>query len=545
VSDPLPAEVAVIQLPGGVRYRLPRRPWGPASLMGVCFLVSGLLGTAFLSIWLCVVGSDLPANGLAVVDGMTLLLLAGGGLMLVMSLGLAGRGLSRLVGHGEVELRNDTLGGFGCWGPVRWGRRRPVAGLVRFDVCDASTDDRPGRVYEVPRAATEYNRLVAVWTADAEPVELARGYPREWLVPLARDLARRCGLAIDVTEEPLPNPAGFVDLPEQPADSRLRVEPTADGLRLSLPPGVFGRRPRVLVVLGDRLRVERGEHQQEWARRQLAGVRVGRLVDSEGPDTFQVHIDPHPGEGKRVRLTLGGEAEARWLATTLRHALGLADDPDGTPAPFLERPDPPAGCNIRQEPRAQGVHFVIPPIGYRHPDVRRYLMYGLAYLAGALALAGFLSALPDTPPDEVGLGGLFRTLWLLPVGLGLGVFAAAEEAVRRAHRHATLTVKGARLVISQTTLYGTRERTWRHFRIADVHVGDTLEGQEINPRTRQAVHDRTDPTFELHVHLTDGQIVRLLDGYGDADLQWLATALRRALGVPAAGVPCPAGPDAA
>jgi hypothetical protein len=47
------------------------------------------------------------------------------------------------------------------------------------------------------------------------------------------------------------------------------------------------------------------------------------------------------------------------------------------------------------------------------------------------------------------------------------------------------------------------------------------------------VLDGTDPTWELHIRPTGGEIVRLLDGYGDAELQWLATALRRALRLPA------------
>jgi hypothetical protein len=47
------------------------------------------------------------------------------------------------------------------------------------------------------------------------------------------------------------------------------------------------------------------------------------------------------------------------------------------------------------------------------------------------------------------------------------------------------------------------------------------------------VLDRADPTWELHIHLTGGELVRLLDGYGDAELQWLATAVRRAIGIAA------------
>jgi hypothetical protein len=99
-------------------------------------------------------------------------------------------------------------------------------------------------------------------------MDLARGYPRDWLVPLARELARRCRLAadgaelvpaIDVAEEPLPNSTGFVDLLEQPDDSRIAAERTSGGLKLELPRPAFGRRQAVLTVVGDRLRVEQGK----------------------------------------------------------------------------------------------------------------------------------------------------------------------------------------------------------------------------------------------------------------------------------------------
>jgi hypothetical protein len=526
-----PPDVTVTELPDGVRYRLPGRPWGTPAWIGLAAVVGGVLGTTFLSFWLWCVGSPLfRPGGLQPGEGMLFVFLGLGGMMLVMCAGLAVRGLTKLVGHNEIELRDDTISGFECWGPIRLGPRRAVAGLIRLDVRDALPDERPGRVYEEPRAATEFNALVASWPA-AE-VTLARGYPRSWLVPLANDLARRCRLAADrVSEEPLPNPAGFVDLPEQPIESRIEAAETGGELRLILPRSL-GRRPVELVVRGDRLRV--GED-REWSRRQLLDIRVARLTDSEGPDTFQVHIDPHPGEGKRVRLKLTDEAEARWLATTLRRALAM---PDG-PASFLERAERPAGCRIIEEPLAQGIRFVVPPVGFRHPDARRYLLLALAFLGAAAGVIAFIQFAMDGPPDEA--ADLLRLLWFLPGVFGLGLVGAVAEAVRRARRHATLTVAGDTLHVSQTSPFGTRDKEWPRSRIADVRVGHTLEGQVANPRIRRTVLDQADPTWELQIHLTGGELVRLLDGYGDADLQWLATAVRRGLGVSASPAALAAG----
>jgi hypothetical protein len=547
VSDPLPPEVTVTELPDGVRYRFPRRRWGPPALMGLGALVGGVLGSGFMSFWLWLVCSHLQVNGgNQGEDGMLLLFVAAGGWMLLMTLRLAVHGLSRLFGHSEIELRGDTLRGIECWGWLRLGWCRPIAGLNRFRVRDALVDDRPGRVYEEMNAATEYNAITVTWDGDAgeQSKQLGRGYPRDWLVPIARNLAGRCRLAaetdgtaearatasrIDVTAEPLPNPAGFVDLPEQPDDSRVLVARTDDGLRLTLPRKRFGRQQAAVTAFGDRLLVEQRDGSHEWARRQLADIRVARMIDSEGPDTFQVHIDPHPGEGKRVRLILGGEAEARWLATTLRRALAMPDaDPECVV--FLERAEKPAGCRILEQRNAVGVTLIVPATGYRHPDVRRYLLMAAGFVAAALAAGGILFAVSlEQLADDVRF--LPQFLWFLPALLLIGAAGALEEVVRRARRHATFTVIGDTLLVRRTNLYGTRQRQWRRLQVTDVRVGDTLEGRVVNPRTRRAVLDRNDPTWELHIHLRGGEIVRFLDGYGDADLQWLATVLRRALRV--------------
>ena len=556
MSNSLPPEIVVTEWQDGAHYRLPGRRWGLPALLGAGTLVAGLIGICFMSFWLWAVASQFFANaGPPGGDWMELLLLAAGTWMLLMMSRLVMRGLSRLVGHSEIELRGDILRSFECWGRLRWGRRRQISGLIRFDVRDAMVEERSGRVYETPRAAAEYNVITAVWAAGSgqKSMDLARGYPRDWLVPLARDLARRCRIAtdgerqsthaIDVAEEPLPNASGFVDQIEQPAESRIVVERVGAELRLSLPRRAFGRRQAVLTIHDDRLRVEQGNHlagRQEWSRHQLANIRVARIVDSEGPDTFEVHIEPHPGEGNRVHLAMTGEAEARWLATTLRRVLQIADA-DGSVAAFRERNEQPPGCKIVEERLARCARLVVPPVGYQHPDVRRYMRIGLGYLAVTLVASVLLFAMSDFKPLGDGATEILQFFWLLPIVFAIGVVGAIEEVVKRARRHATLTVDGDTLVVRQTNLYGTRERELHRSSVADIRVGDTLEGRGVNPRSRQAIRDRTDPTWELHIHLADGTIVRLLDGYGDAELQWLATVLRRTLQVAAAESGCAPG----
>jgi hypothetical protein len=85
-----------------------------------------------------------------------------------------------------------------------------------------------------------------------------------------------------------------------------------------------------------------------------------------------------------------------------------------------------------------------------------------------------------------------------------------------------LIVAGDRLMVQQSSLYSARREHWPRLRLAEVRVGDTSDGRVGN----------AEPTYELQIHLRNGEIVRFLDGYGDAELQWLATVLRRALRLP-------------
>jgi hypothetical protein len=91
--------------------------------------------------------------------------------------------------------------------------------------------------------------------------------------------------------------------------------------------------------------------------------------------------------------------------------------------------------------------------------------------------------------------------------------------VWRARWQGQLTVAGDRLILRSTTLFGTRSRQWQRASVADVRIG-------------RAWGEFAEANCELQIHLKDGKIVRVLPGYGDPELQWLATVLRRTLRVP-------------
>jgi hypothetical protein len=542
VTDRLPPELIVTELPDGVRYRLPRRKKGHFTWQGAVHLLGSLLmGIPFLSLWLWGVGYHMDwQDPLRAENGLVLMFMAFGLWMLLMAVELGGRGLFRWAGHSEIELRGGILAGIERLGWLRWSWRRPVAGLGRLLVRDAVREPGSIRIYESAAAAIDDNVLVPIWATDSGPEtkrkQLAPGYPRSWLLPLASDLARRCQLGEDhagmprpappitVSEEPLPNSAGFVELLEQPAGSKIAIQQTPDRLTVTVPPRWLGWRRVVFIASDGELVAVRtrlfGAERRQWSRPQLADIRVGCIHDSEGPDTPELHIQPYPGEGARFRLALADEAEARWLATVLRRAVGLPQDGSpGQAALFRERREQPAGSRIVCQEWSGGVTLTVPPAGR---DVKERIWCSLIALGGA-ALFGALVhfVFEDTRIYYVfaGLGGL------------LGI-ASLVDAANRACRHVVLTVADDRLMVRQTGLYGVRRQQWPRLRIADLRAGDVLDGRAISAYSRQLARDRTDATYELQIHLRNGEIIRYLDGYGDAELQWLSTVLRRALRVP-------------
>jgi hypothetical protein len=219
-------------------------------------------------------------------------------------------------------------------------------------------------------------------------------------------------------------------------------------------------------------------------------------------------------------LALGDEAEARWLATLLRRAMGLPHE--GSPAQastFRERRAQPAGSRVLCQEMPDGVTLTVPPAG---SGVKDRILCSLIALGGAAPFAVLVHLVFE---DAViyyvfsGLGGLLGIAFLVDAG-------------NQARRQVVLTVAGDRLIVQQTSLYGVRRQQWPRLRIADVRVGDSLDRRALPPHIRQLARDQADPPFELQIHLRNGEIVRVLDEYGAAELQWMATVPRRALGVP-------------
>jgi hypothetical protein len=256
---PLPPEIAVAELPHGIRYRLPTRSLGPWRWVGLGFL---LLGTV-----LCAAPAA-PLYQVSVGDSAPwLLLLVPAFLAVKGGIFLWKVGLLIVAGHSEIELDAGVLRAIECSGPVRWTWERRSAELRRFFVSEAVPQMTPftsgslGAVGNLCVITPEWQPVVGV--ATTRPLRLAPGYPREWLVALAEDLARRCAPAdvaaaapTAIAAVPMPAPApsfsarvvliqvlqqapdrsDYEELHERPVGSRIALDETPERLTLIVPP---------------------------------------------------------------------------------------------------------------------------------------------------------------------------------------------------------------------------------------------------------------------------------------------------------------------
>ncbi len=272
-----------------------------------------------------------------------------------------------------------------------------------------------------------------------------------------------------------------------------------------------------------------------WARaRPRQGIR--RLVVSNAAAADGTPAVPDAGGYLAVLRAQGEGAGALWLAPLYPRAwLGaladnltrrLADSGTGLPASapslavvvgeqaggplpdeFPDRPEPPATSAVVLERGDGGLTLAIPP--------QELGLGGGLLLHGAVesfVLAGVMTAWFLRAAAQA--GGLFPGLWVIlaaPWLMGLGmVLAFIHTLVCRW----TLTVTGEGLTFVQS--FPSRRREWTR---------DQLESIRVDPAENRQ--------FALRIGTKQGQMVRLLPGRPREELEWIATVLRQALGVPA------------
>jgi hypothetical protein len=236
----LPSEITVAEFGGGeVCYRLPRRPSGLVRFGGLLGMAMGaffaswpLLGLAFLRS----AGPPLdgPRRSLAVPILFVFepICFSLGGLLVF-------RGLLGLAGHTEIVVREGSLYSIDRWGFLRWTRRRPLEKLRGFRL--ENRGGRPG----VEERTEDWPTLKADF-GDGKSLMVCCGYPREWVLPLAEDLALKCRRQMSrysaTLTAPIPLPyvseesATVRDRARQPAHSTAILERQADGFTITIPP---------------------------------------------------------------------------------------------------------------------------------------------------------------------------------------------------------------------------------------------------------------------------------------------------------------------
>jgi len=171
----------------------------------------------------------------------------------------------------------------------------------------------------------------------------------------------------------------------------------------------------------------------------------------------------------------------------------------------------PAASAVQVDEHTDGVTLSVPPAG-TFKGSKGLVWFGLAFTAFPVGIFVPAFVLADDAPWAI-------ALFLLAFSsIGVAILLAA---INMGRRRAVLAVVGDRLMVMQAGLFGAKRREWARADVKSIGVGPS--GLSINDR----------PVLELQVHPNEGSKFALLAGRDAAELRWMATVMRRALGVSA------------
>jgi hypothetical protein len=233
-------------------------------------------------------------------------------------------------------------------------------------------------------------------------------------------------------------------------------------------------------------------------------------------------------EGKPLALAVGYPAE--WLQTAASHlaargAVSFQTSALPQPAPRVETvtekmnavendsvETQPPGSDIRCEKHNGRQLFVVPPAGLIKGS-KGLFVFGVIWCGFILILGGFF--LFGARAAEFWIPLLFFLVFLaIGVALLLG-------AIQMGRRRAMLSAGPDGISIVVAGLFGTRRWDWTRGQIRFIRTGPS--GMEVNNQ----------PVIELQLHTDAGRKKGFLAGRKVEELKWLATQLRKELGVPA------------
>jgi hypothetical protein len=191
---------------------------------------------------------------------------------------------------------------------------------------------------------------------------------------------------------------------------------------------------------------------------------------------------------------------------------------EGNAPVFQERVEQPAKSTAILERHDNGVTITIPPAGLRRGGGCLF-MFGLAWCVLMLFITIIVAAILLTGQGQVQGDGdvtyiVLPLFWLIGGSL---LFAG----IRQARSYAVLAVVGDSLMVMYQGVFGKKQGEWTREQVTNICPGPS--GVEVND----------EPVMELHVEPKEGKHFGLLYGRDVAELEWIATVLRQALGMPA------------
>jgi hypothetical protein len=176
------------------------------------------------------------------------------------------------------------------------------------------------------------------------------------------------------------------------------------------------------------------------------------------------------------------------------------------------------------EPRSGGFTITIPPAGLGR--VNKGLLLFCLFWNGFLSvfmplfLVSAFRGVAKWEGTNQNVSPPFACAFMTPFLLiGIGFALAVIHAGRR---RASIAVNGDRLEIVETTVFGTRKREWAARDLVDIRVQSEL---------KQDSEGGNCWITALHVQPKEGKPHRLLSYRDKAELEWIATLLRQALGL--------------
>jgi hypothetical protein len=254
-----------------------------------------------------------------------------------------------------------------------------------------------------------------------------------------------------------------------------------------------------------------------------SGVASNGQTVTTGPLASMAMLVAEFEKGKPRQVTMGYPRE--WLEAIATELSGYAARTQSTP-PQVEvtdtRENPPQFQDIAEKPadskvaiqrNAASIVLEVPPAGLRKGSMGLFPFACIWCLFMVLFTSASLFGKQGVQAKDFWTAALFLLgFW----AIGLGMMAAAIHLGRR---RATLTAGNSGLTVVQTGLFGTKRREFRHGEIAAVRAD--ASNVEVNHRR----------VLELQIHPVTGKKVGLLVGRDAEELRWMATELRKALGI--------------